>query len=211
MRKMWVAVIVSVFCFTLIFLSRSQAFAGKKKILFVGDSITAGMGVTPEQAYPALIQGMLKEKGKMDVTVVNASISGSTTAGARVRLNWYLKAEPSILVLALGANDGLRGLSTGEMFKNLEKAIVLARENQVQVILAGMEIPPNYGADYAADFRQVFPDLAARHKIVLIPFLLKDVAGQPELNRPTGFIPMPMGSGSLLKLLFLISWRAYES
>jgi len=189
-----------VFCFGLFGLT-SHLFAGQgpQKILFMGDSITAGMGVTPEQAYPALIQGMLKEKGKMDVTVVNASISGSTTAGAQGRLNWYLKAEPSILVLALGANDGLRGLSTGEMFKNLEKAIVLARENQVQVILAGMEVPPNYGADYAADFRRVFPDLAARHGIVLIPFLLKDVAGQPELNQADGIHPNAHGQRIIAK------------
>ncbi len=183
-----------VFCFGLFGLT-SHLFAGQgtQKILFVGDSITAGMGVTPEQAYPVLIQEMLKEKGRMDVTVINASISGSTTAGAWSRLNWYLKAKPSILVLALGANDGLRGLSTREMAKNLDRAIVLARENQVQVILAGMEIPPNYGADYAGNFRQVFPDLAARHKIVLIPFLLKDVAGQPGLNQADGIHPNARG------------------
>ncbi len=199
MRKMWVAVTVSVFYFTLIFLSGSRAFAEDRKVLFMGDSITAGMGVTPEQAYPALIQRILKEKGKMDVTVINASISGSTTAGAWSRLNWYLKAKPSILVLALGANDGLRGLSTREMAKNLDRAIVLARENKIQVILAGMEIPPNYGADYALDFRRVFPELAVRHKIVLIPFLLQGVAGQAGLNQADGIHPNVRGQRIIAK------------
>lgn len=193
--KTWLTVMaIFVFClFGSGVTSHLFAGPGTQKILFVGDSITAGMGVTPEQAYPVLIQEMLKEKGLMDVLVINASISGSTTAGARGRLNWYLKAKPSILVLALGANDGLRGLSTLEMAKNLDKAIVLARENQVQVILAGMEIPPNYGADYAADFRRVFPDLAARHGIVLIPFLLKDVAGRAGLNQADGIHPNAHG------------------
>ena len=195
MKKKLVPIIVLVFCFGLIVVSLSQVFAGKRieKILFMGDSITAGMGVTPEQAYPALIQEMLKEKGRVDVTVINASISGSTTASGWSRLNWYLKAKPKILVLALGANDGLRGLSTREMAKNLDRAIVLAKENRIQVILAGMEIPPNYGPDYSADFRQVFLDLAARHNIVLIPFLLKDVAGRAGLNQADGIHPNARG------------------
>ncbi len=193
--RTWLTVMAVFVVWFAIFGVTSHLFAGQgtQKILFVGDSITAGMGVTPEQAYPALIQEMLKGKGRMDVTVINASISGSTTAGAWSRLNWYLKAEPSVLVLALGANDGLRGLSTREMAKNLARAIVLARENQVQVILAGMEIPPNYGADYASDFRRVFPDLAARYGIVLIPFLLKGVAGRSGLNQADGIHPNARG------------------
>lgn len=195
MKKILVLSVLVVFCSGLFTVAGSQTSAADsiQTILFMGDSITAGLGVPPEQAYPALIQEMLKEKGRMDVTVINASISGSTTAGAWSRLNWYLKAKPGVLVLALGANDGLRGLSTQEMAKNLGKTIVLARENQIQVILAGMEIPPNYGADYASDFRQVFPDLAVRHGIVLIPFLLKDVAGRAELNQADGIHPNAHG------------------
>lgn len=159
------------------------------KILFLGDSLTAGLGVEPEQAYPALIQGMLKEKGISGVNITNGSISGSTSASALSRLKWFLKAKPDILVLALGANDGLRGLSTTEMARNLDKTIVLAKENGIRVILAGMEIPPNYGPEYAKAFREVFIFLADKHKTAFIPFLLKDVAGKASLNQADGIHP----------------------
>lgn len=159
------------------------------RILFLGDSLTAGLGVAPEQAYPALIQDQLLEKGFTHVRIINGSISGSTTASGFSRIKWYLKAKPDILVLALGANDGLRGLSLHEMARNLDKAIVLAMENGIQVILAGMEIPPNYGPEYAGEFRQVFGHLAETHKIPLIPFLLKGVAGQASLNQADGIHP----------------------
>lgn len=159
------------------------------RILFLGDSLTAGLGLASEEAYPALIQEMLLEKGFTDIQIINGSISGSTTAGAFSRLKWYLKVKPDILVLALGANDGLRGLSTKEMAQNLDKAIVLAKEHGIRVILAGMEIPPNYGAEYAKGFRQVFLGLKDKHKISLIPFLLKEVAGKASLNQADGIHP----------------------
>lgn len=159
------------------------------RVLFIGDSISAGLGVEPEHAYPALIHDMLKEKGVQGINVTNGSISGSTTAGALSRLKWFFKAKPDILVLALGANDGLRGLSTVEMAQNLDKTIVLAKENGIRVILAGMKIPPNYGPEYARDFYEVFVFLADKHKISLIPFLLKDVAGKASLNQADGIHP----------------------
>jgi len=168
-------------------------------ILFLGDSITAGLGVELENAYPALIADMFddmitmpEEKGTR-VRITNGSISGSTTAGALSRLKWFLRAEPDILVLALGANDGLRGLSTQEMSQNLEKTIVLAQENGIRVILAGMEIPPNYGPAYSKAFREVFAFLADRYDLSFIPFLLKEVAGNPSLNQADGIHPNRAG------------------
>jgi acyl-CoA thioesterase-1 len=163
------------------------------RILFIGDSITAGLGVEPEHSYPALIDHLLKEKGFEGVRITNGSISGSTTAGALSRLKWYLRAKPDILVLALGANDGLRGLSTVEMARNLDNTIGLAREKGIRVILAGMEIPPNYGPEYAKAFREVFVALADKHPITLVPFLLKDVAGKASLNQADGIHPNRAG------------------
>jgi acyl-CoA thioesterase-1 len=159
------------------------------KILFIGDSISAGLGVEPEHAYPALIPDMLKKRGVQGVNITNGSISGSTTAGAFSRLKWFLKTSPDILVLAIGANDGFRGLSTVEMARNLGKAIVLAKKKGIRIILAGMKIPPNYGPEYAHAFSEVFVLLANKHKIPLIPFLLKDVAGKASLNQADGIHP----------------------
>jgi len=159
------------------------------RVLFIGDSLTAGLGVEPEQAYPELLHKMLIAKGIHNVTITNGSISGSTTAGALSRLKWFLKAKPDILVLALGANDGLRGLSTVQMSENLENTIVLAKEKGIKIILAGMEIPPNYGAAYARDFRGVFRFLADKHELPFMPFLLKDVAGKASLNQADGIHP----------------------
>jgi acyl-CoA thioesterase-1 len=167
--------------------------AEPQSVLILGDSLTAGLGVMPEQAYPSLIQEKLENAGQGKVRIINGGISGSTTAGAYARLKWYLKARPDVLVLALGANDGLRGLSVTEMEINLDKAITLAKESDIRVIIAGMEIPPNYGPDYAARFRQVFPELARRHNIPLIPFLLEGVAGRERLNQADGIHPNPQG------------------
>jgi acyl-CoA thioesterase-1 len=162
-------------------------------ILFLGDSITAGLGVEPENAYPALVNRALnempRETGTRPVKITNGSISGSTTAGALSRLRWFLRTKPDILFLALGANDGLRGLSTQEMSQNLEQTIRLAKQNHIRVILAGMEIPPNYGPEYSKAFRDVFSLLADRHGLSFIPFLLKDVAGNPLLNQADGIHP----------------------
>ncbi len=172
------------------------------RILFLGDSITAGLGVEPEHSYPALIDQMLKGKGVQGVWITNGSISGSTTAGAFSRLKWYLRAKPDILVLALGANDGLRGLSTVEMARNLDRTIGLAKEKGIRVILAGMEIPPNYGPDYSKAFREVFVSLADKHPITLIPFLLKGVAGRASLNQADGIHPNRAGHRIIAATVF---------
>jgi acyl-CoA thioesterase-1 len=159
------------------------------KILFIGDSISSGLGVEPEYAYPSVLNDLLEEKEVANVNITNGSISGSTTAGAFSRLKWFLRAKPDVLVLALGANDGLRGLSTDEMSRNLEKAIVLAQEKGIKVILAGMMVPPNYGPEYSKAFYEVFIFLADKYKVSFVPFLLKDVAGNPSLNQADGIHP----------------------
>jgi len=171
----------------------SPVWAGDIGVLFLGDSLTAGLGVMPEEAYPALVDELLKKKGIQDVKITNASISGSTTAGAVSRLKWFLRAAPDILVLALGANDGLRGLSTAEMSQNLEATIVLAQANGIRVILAGMKLPPNYGPDYSRAFTEVFGWLARKYHLSFIPFLLDKVAGNPLLNQADGIHPNRAG------------------
>jgi acyl-CoA thioesterase-1 len=180
-------------CFLFLIFTPLFSAEAPVRILFLGDSLTAGLGVEPREAYPSLIQNMLEEKQMHHITITNGSISGSTTAGAVSRLKWFLRAKPDILVLALGANDGLRGLSLDEMDKNLDNAIVLAKENRIRVILAGMEIPPNYGPEYTKAFREVFPSLARRHQLEFIPFLLENVAGDPSLNQADGIHPNAQG------------------
>lgn len=194
MGRIWCAIGVMLLVVGLLFSSPVRAGSKGTTVLMLGDSLTSGLGVMPEQAWPALVQKMLDRKMKDQagiprVRVINGGISGSTTASAPSRIKWYLKNPPDLMVLALGANDGLRGLSVDEMRKNLDTAIFLATEAGIRVILAGMQIPPNYGPGYASDFRQVFPDLAAKHNIPLIPFLLEGVAGNPSLNQADGIHP----------------------
>ena len=166
------------------------------RILMLGDSLTSGLGVMPEQAWPALVQQRLDQDGESPagtVRVINGGISGSTSASAPSRVKWYLKSPPDIMVLALGANDGLRGLSVARMRQNLDQAIQMAKGAGIRVILAGMQIPPNLGPAYTKAFSKVFPDLAAAHDLPLIPFILKGVAGRPELNQADGIHPNVRG------------------
>jgi len=173
--------------------SRAPGVAeGQRTILFLGDSLTEGFGVEIEQSYPALVEQRLRGEGR-EVRVINAGISGSTSASAVSRLEWQLRAPPDVVVLALGANDGLRGVAVAETRANLDRAIGLALEHGVQVLLAGMKLPPNYGADYTREFEAIFPALAEKWKVALIPFLLEGVAARPELNLPDGIHPNPEG------------------
>ena len=158
-------------------------------IVILGDSLSSGLGVEPEQAYPSLMQAHFQKTGQHHIKIFNGSISGSTTAGALSRLKWFLRVKPDMLILALGANDGLRGLSTSRMEQNLSSCIELAREKGMTIILAGMKIPPNYGAEYSREFEQVFENLSEKYDLTLIPFLLKDVAGKPDLNQADGIHP----------------------
>jgi acyl-CoA thioesterase I len=163
------------------------------KIVMLGDSLTAGLGLLDRQSYPALIQQKLNAEG-YDYDVENAGVSGDTSAGGLRRLNWALQGNVRVLVVALGANDGLRGLSTAEMKKNLAQIIDGAQARHITVVLAGMEAPPNYGQEYAAAFRQVFSDLAKDKRVPLVPFLLDRVAGLAEFNQGDGVHPNAQGA-----------------
>jgi len=169
------------------------AARAETRILCLGDSLTEGYGVEAEVAYPARLEQRLKELGHSDVRVINAGVSGATSASAVSRLKWQLRAKPDFLILALGANDGLRGIPVAEMRKNLDKALTLALDNGVRVLLAGMRLPPNYGPEYTRDFARTFTELAAERKVVLIPFLLEGVAARPELNQLDGIHPTARG------------------
>lgn len=159
------------------------------RIVILGDSLSSGLGVEPEQAYPYLIQTHFKNNGQSHIKIINGSISGSTTAGALSRLKWFLRVRPDMLILALGANDGLRGLSISQMEENLSVCIELALEKQIKIILAGMKIPPNYGQEYTLAFEEIFTTLSKKYDLTLIPFLLKDVAGRSDLNQADGIHP----------------------
>lgn len=163
-------------------------------VLFLGDSLTEGLGLEPEQAFPNLIAERLHAEGYTHVNVINAGISGSTTASARERMQWYVRSEPDLVILALGANDGLRGLAVENMKHNLREAIEIAQANGVRVALTGMLTPPNMGPDYTRVFAQVFPDLAAEYDLPFMPFLLEGVAAIPELNQADGIHPNLAGS-----------------
>ena len=161
-------------------------------VVCLGDSLTEGYGVAPEESYPSVVERRLNADG-YDVRIVNAGISGSTSASALSRLRWQLRAKPDLLVLALGANDGLRGVAPDATRQNLAETIQLALEHQVRVVLAGMTLPPNYGPDHVAAFEQIFPALAKRYDLPLIPFLLEGVAARPELNLADGIHPNAEG------------------
>ena len=175
------------------------------KIVFLGDSLTAGLGLPSTQSFPSLIGQKLKEKG-LEYEIVNAGVSGDTSAGGLRRLDWSLDGNVRVLIVALGANDGLRGLATSEMKKNLAAVLDRARERNVPVILAGMEAPPNYGPDYTREFRNVYSDLAAEYKVRFIPFLLQGVAGNASLNQGDGIHPNTRGAEIVADLV----WKELE-
>lgn len=171
---------------------------GAKTVLFMGDSLTEGYKLAREEAYPFLLEAELRPKHP-DLKIINGGVSGSTSASASGRLDWYLRAKPDIMVLALGANDGLRGLSPDETTKNLEAVIAKARAKGIKVILGGMQMPPNYGEAYVKKFNAVFPAVAKKHGLIFIPFILEGVAGNPKLNLPDGMHPNPEGHKVMAK------------
>jgi len=172
-----------------------QPSASRPKIVVLGDSLTAGLGLVAEtQAYPALLQEKLKAGG-YDWEVANAGVSGDTSAAGLQRVDWALdQGNVRILVLELGANDGLRGLPVSEMKKNLAAIIERAQQKRIAVLLTGMEAPPNYGREYVVSFRQVYRDLAKQYNVALLPFLLDKVAGVPALNQADGIHPNVQGA-----------------
>jgi acyl-CoA thioesterase-1 len=168
--------------------------SGLPRIVVLGDSLSAGLGLLAMQAYPALLQRKLDTDG-YKWEVVNAGVSGDTSAAGLQRTDWALEqGHVRILILELGANDGLRGLPVEEMKKNLGAIIEKAQAKQIAVLLTGMEAPPNFGPDYTVSFRQVYRDLAKQYKVTLLPFLLDKVAGMPALNQGDGIHPNVEGA-----------------
>lgn len=165
-----------------------------KTILFFGNSLTAGYGLDTKASFPSLIQNRL-DSLNLNYTVINAGLSGETTSGGKNRLSWVLKQKVDIFVLELGANDGLRGIPLSETRNNLQTIIDAVRKNnsETKIILAGMQIPPNMGQEYTTEFRTIFPHLAEKNELQLIPFLLDGVAGIPNLNLPDGIHPTEEG------------------
>jgi acyl-CoA thioesterase-1 len=167
-----------------------QAANSPKTILFYGDSLTAGYGLSPEEAFPAIVGQKLSAKGKQ-IKIINAGLSGETSAGGLTRIDWVLRQPVDIFILELGPNDGLRGLPLEQTEKNLQAIIdkVRAKNPDVKIVIAGMLVPPNMGPDYSSKFRALFPRLAKKNSAALIPFLLQDVAGIEKLNQPDGIHP----------------------
>ncbi|MCE2733212.1 MAG: arylesterase [Chryseotalea sp.] len=163
-------------------------------ILFFGDSLTAGYGLSAEEAFPALLQKELRKK-KKECVVINGGLSGETSAGGVSRIDWMLRQPIDVFVLELGANDGLRGLPIEQTEKNLQSIIdkVKKKNPNARLVIAGMMVPPNMGEDYSAKFKKIFPALARRNNATLIPFLLEGVAGNEKLNQPDGIHPTAEG------------------
>jgi acyl-CoA thioesterase-1 len=170
------------------------AAATTKRIVFLGDSLTAGYGVRPEESYPSLIAEKIRD-GHLPFEVVNAGVSGDTSAGGLRRIDWLLQEKIDLLVVALGANDGLRGSSPEALEKNLQAIIdkTKAKNRSTRIVVAGMRMPPNLGADYAEKFQRVFADVAKKNDAVLIPFLLADVGGNRDLNQADSIHPTAAG------------------
>jgi acyl-CoA thioesterase I len=202
-----VAIMRKLNLFLLIFsLFSVQASFAPQVIVFYGDSLTAGYGLDPEAAFPTLVEKMLLQEGK-EVRVVNAGLSGETSAGGLSRIDWVLRQAVDIFVLELGANDGLRGLPLEQTEANLQAIIdkVKAKNPNVKIVIAGMMVPPNMGPEYSEKFQKMFPELAKRNKAKLIPFLLQNVAGDEKLNQPDGIHPNVEGhqlvAQNVLKIL----------
>lgn len=176
----------------------------KQTVLFFGNSLAAGYGVEPAQAFPALIGEKIDSAG-LNYTVVNAGLSGETTAGGKSRIGWVLRQPVAVFVLELGGNDGLRGLPLSATRQNLQAIMDTVRRKspQATIVLAGMQIPPNLGTDYTREFRELFKELADKNGVVLIPFLLENVGGVPRLNQADGIHPNPAGH----KIVAETVWR----
>ena len=178
-----------------------------KTILFFGNSLTAGYGLEPSQAFPALIQERIDSLG-LNYRVINSGLSGETSAGGKSRITWVLREKVDVFVLELGANDGLRGIELESTRQNLQAIIdtVKTKNPEAKIVIAGMQIPPNMGQEYTAKFRMIFQDLAQKNNTALIPFLLEGVGGIRELNLPDGIHPTPEGH----KIVAENVWKTLE-
>ena len=187
--------------------AETQPTPGKRSLVFLGDSLTAGLGVQSNEAFPNLVAEKISAAG-LPFKVENAGLSGDTTAGGLRRIDWLLQRPIDVLVIELGANDGLRGLDLKSMKTNLQTIIdkTKAKNADVKIVLAGMQVPPNLGAEYSAGFPRVYSELAQENKATLIPFLLEGVGGQRELNQADLIHPTPAGHRIIADLV----WRTLE-
>lgn len=177
----------------------------RPRVVILGDSLTAGLGLPVDEAFPAILQQRIDRTG-LNYEVVNAGVSGDTSAGALRRLDWVLSDDVRVLVVAIGANDGLRGLPVSQMKQNLSTIVSTARQRGAAVLVAGMEAPPNVGPEYASAFRQAYRDVAKQEAVPLVPFLLDGVAGQPSLNQADGIHPNAAGA----RRVAAVVWPALE-
>ena len=175
----------------------TQPAAGPR-VVFLGDSLTAGLGVERDQAFPAVAARLLEDEGS-PIQIVNAGTSGDTTAGGLRRLDWVLRQSPDVVVVGLGGNDGLRGLHLKASEENLRSIVKQSRESGASVLLLGMLIPPNYGPEYTAQFRNLYARIAKEENVQLVPFLLEGVGGDPALNQPDGIHPTAQGHQIIAK------------
>lgn len=171
-------------------------------ILFLGDSLTEGYGLNKEEAFPKLVQNLILKKLKKNVKVINGGVSGSTTSDGLARLKWYIRKQPDLIFIALGANDGLRGLDLTQSQKNLEEIILYAKKSNAKVFLAGMLMPPNYGPTYSKNFKNMYEKTSLKYKLKTMPFLLEGVAGKRELNQRDGIHPNAKGHKHIAKNIF---------
>ena len=179
----------------------------KKMIVFFGNSLTAGYGLSPSQAFPAVIQKKIDSLG-LPYQVINAGVSGETSSGGKTRIDWILKQPVDIFVLELGANDGLRGIPLSATRKNLQDIVdkVIAKNPNTKLLFAGMQIPPNMGQTYTTEFRNIYTELAEKNKMILVPFLLEGVGGEPKLNQEDGIHPTAEGHRIVAENL----WRSLQ-
>lgn len=182
--------------------SSDKILNGIKRIAIIGDSLTEGYGVPAESSFPKVLEKLCHENGRLDIEVMSSGSSGSTSASGPSRVQWALKSKPDLIIVALGANDGLRGLEVEQMRKNLERTIQEAKKAQVKVVLAGMKAPPNLGRDYTKAYENSFSEVAHAEGIPLFPFLLEGVAGEPELNIDDGIHPNEAGHQIMGQNLF---------
>ena len=178
------------------------------KIVILGDSLAAGFGLPEDQAFPNLLNDAMQSK-ESPTQIINAGVSGDTTAGGLSRLDWILSQKPNLVVIELGANDGMRGVPIADIRNNLNAMITKIKQAGVAVMLASMQLPPNYGADYVGEFAALYPALATQHGIVLLPFVLENVAGKTELNQADGIHPTAEGHRLMAKQWEqpLLAWR----
>lgn len=174
--------------------------SGDPLVVFLGDSLTAGYGLGGEQAYPALVEKRLQEQG-VPVRVLNAGVSGDTTAGGLSRLDWLLSQKPDVVVVGLGGNDGLRGLPLEQADRNLREIVRRSKAAGARVLLLGMQIPPNYGPEYAQGFADMYPRIAKEMDVPLVPFLLEGVGGDAALNQADGIHPTAAGQEKVADLV----------